>query len=83
MKVIVPLDEQAGQSSKISEHFGSAPFMLLLTRKWILWRLLPMIACIMIMGSAIPLIFSQSLVLVRCFVMGLKPALFTSCKKWA
>ena len=22
MKVIVPLDEQAGQSSKISEHFG-------------------------------------------------------------
>ncbi len=26
MKVIVPLDEQAGQSSKISEHFGSAPF---------------------------------------------------------
>jgi len=26
MKVIVPLDEQAGQSSKISEHVGSAPF---------------------------------------------------------
>lgn len=26
MKVIVPLDEQAGLFSKISEHFGSAPF---------------------------------------------------------
>ena len=26
MTVIVPLDEQAGQSSKISEHVGSAPF---------------------------------------------------------
>ena len=26
MKVIVPLDEQAGQSSKMSEHVGSAPF---------------------------------------------------------
>ncbi len=26
MKVIVPLDEQAGLGSKICEHFGSAPF---------------------------------------------------------
>ena len=26
MKVIVPLDEQAGMNSKLSEHFGSAPF---------------------------------------------------------
>jgi len=26
MKVIVPLDNQAGLCSKISEHFGSAPF---------------------------------------------------------
>jgi predicted Fe-Mo cluster-binding NifX family protein len=26
MKVIVPLDEQAGQSSKVCGHFGSAPF---------------------------------------------------------
>ncbi len=26
MKIIVPLDEQAGQNSRMSEHFGSAPF---------------------------------------------------------
>lgn len=26
MKVIVPLDEQAGQNSKVCAHFGSAPF---------------------------------------------------------
>jgi predicted Fe-Mo cluster-binding NifX family protein len=26
MNVIVPLDEQAGQNSRMSEHFGSAPF---------------------------------------------------------
>ena len=26
MKVIVPLDEQAGKTSRMSEHFGSAPF---------------------------------------------------------
>ena len=26
MKVIVPLNEKAGQNSKTSEHFGSAPF---------------------------------------------------------
>jgi predicted Fe-Mo cluster-binding NifX family protein len=26
MKVIIPLDEQAGQNSRMSEHFGSAPF---------------------------------------------------------
>ena len=26
MKIIVPLHEQAGMHSKVSEHFGSAPF---------------------------------------------------------
>ncbi len=26
MKVIIPLDEQAGQNSTVSAHFGSAPF---------------------------------------------------------
>ena len=26
MKVIIPLNEQAGQNSKVSDHFGSAPF---------------------------------------------------------
>ncbi|ACD90216.1 MAG: dinitrogenase iron-molybdenum cofactor biosynthesis protein [Chlorobium limicola] len=26
MKVVIPLDESAGQASKVCEHFGSAPF---------------------------------------------------------
>ncbi|MBZ4218840.1 MAG: NifB/NifX family molybdenum-iron cluster-binding protein [Chlorobium sp.] len=26
MKIIVPLTEQAGQKSRVSDHFGSAPF---------------------------------------------------------
>jgi predicted Fe-Mo cluster-binding NifX family protein len=29
MKIIVPLDEQAGRQSRVSEHFGSAPFYAL------------------------------------------------------
>ncbi len=41
MKVIVPLDEQAGQHSRMSEHFGSAPFYAVANTEMATFEIIP------------------------------------------